>query len=358
MPKQQIDAGQTNAAKVRQARRIIHQHLTQRKSLSSRPRLLFVGLLAIMAMSLVGSILFGASANLNVRLVSSQEILMFALVNLGILVVIVIVFLLLVWFFFLRNEKSKPTKPFLVDEPEWDRSRLAYYTSLQQRSSENYTIFSIRILEEPLTAQNVATLLSAFTEFYVKCWLIAQKRFADLMEYTQTHALQFSEEAGLVISKISYNSPLNIDMKVDMSIKGLVDGLVTAVDGVAQARQRQEKAELENRGKEQEIQQQTVKADKEIQGMLLEHEKAALEIEKQRLELLEKRLEVQKKGIEYALEIAGKTVDALHPSADAETRAMIIQALLPNILQFQNGQGLELALPAPQNGNNDVTDEK
>jgi hypothetical protein len=81
---------------------------------------------------------------------------------------------------------------------------------------------------------------------------------------------------------------------------------------------------------------------------LLEHEQRRLKIEQQRLEVLEKQLEVQKKGIEYALEIAGKVVDTLHPGADAATRAMEIQILLPNLVQLQNGKGLELALPVSQ----------
>ncbi len=68
--------------------------------------------------------------------------------------------------------------------------------------------------------------------------------------------------------------------------------------------------------------------------------------EQQRLELLEKRLEVQKKGIEYALEIAGRVADTLHKGTDPAARAMEIRALLPNLLQLQNGRGLELALPS------------
>lgn len=360
MPKQQLDDGQTRAAKVKREVRRSYQRQVARTRFLRNPigsLLLLVGLLILLAVSMTTNTLFQATNTLKAT-VSFQEILIAALIAMSILLVFCIVLLLLFWFFFGRNEKGKLPPLVHIDEPAWDRRKLAFYAALQQRSSENFTIFSIRIIEEPLTAQNVATLVSAFTEFYVKCWLIAQHRFADLVEFTQTHAQQFSEEAGLVISKISYNSPLNIDWKVDASMQGLVDALVTAVDGVAQTRQRYEKAELENREKEQQINQQALKADKEIQGMELENEKATLEIEKQRLELLEKRLDVQKKGIEYALEIARKTVDVLHPNADSETRAMIIQTLLPNILQFQNGKGLELALPAPQNGKNEGKEQK
>jgi len=97
-----------------------------------------------------------------------------------------------------------------------------------------------------------------------------------------------------------------------------------------------------------EISRTKQQAEQEQQLALLEQERRRLEIEKQRLEVLEHQLEVQKKGIEYALEIADKVVDLLHPSMDPATRAMEIQALLPNLVQLQNGKGLELALPASQ----------
>jgi hypothetical protein len=47
--------------------------------------------------------------------------------------------------------------------------------------------------------------------------------------------------------------------------------------------------------------------------------------------------------------MAKKTVDLLHPNADDATKGMIVQALLPNILQIQNNKAIVMALPAPQN---------
>ena len=105
----------------------------------------------------------------------------------------------------------------------------------------------------------------------------------------------------------------------------------------------------EIQAKAQEFKQSEQKADQEQEMALLEREKQRLEIERLRLEVLEKRLETQKKAIEYALEIANKVIDALHPDADSATRAMEVQVLLPNLVQLQNGRGLELVLPAPQN---------
>jgi hypothetical protein len=210
---------------------------------------------------------------------------------------------------------------------------------------ENASTLRVRITEPELTAQNLTTIISALTELSTKYWLIAKGRFADLIEYTQTRNGRFAEEAGMVITRVTYNSPLNMDLKVDLSASSVAEALVTTIDGITQAPKRLKQKELENQAKAQEIRHSEQQAAHEQQMAALEQEQRRLEIEKQRLEVLEKQLEVQKKGIEYALEIAGKVVDLLHPGADPATRAMEIQVLLPNLVQLQNGKGLELALP-------------
>jgi hypothetical protein len=214
-------------------------------------------------------------------------------------------------------------------------------------STRRTSILHIRILEEPLTAQNLATIVSTLTELSTKYWLIAKGRFSDLIEYTQTHNGRFAEEANVVISRVSYNSPFNMDWKVDLSTPSVAEALVTTIDGITQRKERLEQAKLANLAKAQEVKEAEQKSERENQMALLEQEKQRLELEQRRLEVLEKQLEVQKKGIEYALEIAGKVVDTLHPGADPATRAMEIQSLLPNLVQLQNVKGLELALPIP-----------
>ncbi len=212
----------------------------------------------------------------------------------------------------------------------------------------------IRISEEPLTAQNLAMIVSTLTELSTKYWLIAKGRFSDLIEYTQTHNGRFAEEANVVISRVSYNSPFNMDWKVDLSAPSVAEALVTTIDGITQRKERLEQAKLENLAKAREIKEAEQKSERENQMALLEQEKLRLKLEQRRLEVLEKQLEVQKKGIEYALEIAGKVVDTLHPGADPATRAMEIQTLLPNLVQLQNGKGLELALPTPLKSTTDA----
>ncbi len=208
----------------------------------------------------------------------------------------------------------------------------------------------IRVIEEPLTPYNLTTIISALTELSTKFWLIANGRLAELIEYAQTHDVRFVEEAGLVITKITYNSPLDITFSSpNFDPKNIADAVVTTIDGITQRKARLEQAELENQAKAQAIKLAEQKAGQEQQMAALEREKQALEIEKQRLALLQQQLDLQKQGIEYALEIAKKTVDLLHPNADDATKGMIMQALLPNILQLQNGKGLVLALTEPKN---------
>lgn len=220
---------------------------------------------------------------------------------------------------------------------------------LNTQSIEESSIFHIRIVEEPLTAQNLTVIISNLTELSTKFWLIVKERFTNLIEYTQTHNRRFAEEANMIITRVAYNSPLNIDLKVDMSVSSVADALVKVIDGITGIRKKLEIADLEIQAKEQEINQSEQKADQDQEMALLEREKQRLEIERLRLEVLEKRLETQKKAIEFALEIANKVIDALHPDADPATRAMEVQALLPNLVQLQNGRGLEIVLPAPQN---------
>jgi uncharacterized protein YjbI with pentapeptide repeats len=208
--------------------------------------------------------------------------------------------------------------------------------------------FRIRILEEPLTPPALTSILSAFTNLCTKCWLIAHGRFADLIEYTQTHDTRFVEETQLAFTRITYNSPFDASLKIDLSASNVADAIRTTIDAVAQRKQRLEKAELENKEKAQEIEHAKQKADTENRSAFLEQERQELALERERLEILEKRLDVQKKGIMYAFEIAAQTVEVLQPDADEQTKVMLIQTLVPTVLQLQNGKGLELILPLPQ----------
>lgn len=236
-------------------------------------------------------------------------------------------------------------------------------------STINVQDIRIRINEIPLKPQNLVNIVSAFTEIYTKCWLIVRGRFADLIEYSQTRNGRFADEANLVISKVTQNSPINIDWKLDASPQGLILALATGVEAIAQIPRRIESATLDNRAKEltlklKELEAQEDLTDKEqarqiaAQKAELERQATLLGIERQRLELIAKRLEIEKMRIDYVLEIAGNMVTILRPSADEETKVMLLQTLIPSLLQLGEGRGLELVLPVAQKDNAIAEEQK
>jgi tetratricopeptide (TPR) repeat protein len=232
----------------------------------------------------------------------------------------------------------------LIQAREWKMAR-EVIDSIPKFVDASPTAIHIRLMEDPLTAQNLASMISALTELSTKYWLISKGRFADLIEYTQTHNGRFAEEAHTVVTKISYNSPFNMDWKVDLSAPSVAEALVTTIDGVTQLPKRLEKAKLENQARALEIKAAEQKIEREDQMALIEQEKQRLELEQRRLEVIEKQLEIQKKSIENALELAGKIADTLGLHADAETRTMVVQTFLSDIIQLQNIKGLEGPLP-------------
>jgi len=235
----------------------------------------------------------------------------------------------------------------------------------------------IKIVEDALTAPNFLTIMNAISQLHTKCWLIAKNRLADLIKFTQTQDIGLSKEANLVIVKVTHNSPADIKFNVntDISVQGIAEALKVAIDAFSQKQSRFDAAELENRARELEIkireqeaysatidkaqtrQIEAQAAELEKQKTLLGMEKQKLELEKQQLELQKERFEIETMRINYALETAKKMVDLLHPNTDEQTKAMILQTLIPNLLQLGNGKGLELvdqskssshALPAPK----------
>ncbi len=217
--------------------------------------------------------------------------------------------------------------------------------SLDQTNDAEEVIVIMRVNEEPLTLQNLTTILSALTELSTKYWLISEGRFYDLIEYTQTHNPRFAEEADVTIENITHNSPWNIDVKFGAT--DVAQAVVTTLDGIKQADERLIKEKLANQTALQKIKQAEQEAAHTHQMAEIEREQKRLEIEAQRLKLLEQQLDLQKKSVEVALDLAGKIVDSLHPTTDQSARTMMMRIVLPNILQLQNVKGLELILPAP-----------
>jgi hypothetical protein len=229
-------------------------------------------------------------------------------------------------------------------------------------------LIQIRIKEEPLTAQNLSTIIASLTDLHTKCWLIYHRRFAELIEYTQTHDIRFSKQANLIITQLSHNSPAEI--KIDAGIKDIAEALKIGIDAFIQSPLRYKAAKLENEAKalettlkEQEAhlaredkeQARTIEAQRaeiEIQTARLRVAQQQLELEQQRLTLQKAILEAEHQRINLAFETASKIVERLALNADEASKGMLVQVLLPQLLQLGSSNGLELILPSSQGNQN------
>jgi hypothetical protein len=217
--------------------------------------------------------------------------------------------------------------------------------------------FHISIIDEPLTVQNLSKIFTSLNILCNKCYLIAKFRLDDLVEYTQTRTDRFSLEANFSITDITHNSPFNFD--VSLNPESVAKALQLAIDAVSLTglRKKEQELVLQAKGldikiKEQEAQSKDDTSEalrqRELQEAKLERQKKLIELEKQQLELEKQRFELHSMRIKFALETAERMVDLLHPGTDEATKTMIVQTLLPDLLQLGISRGLQLALPPPQ----------
>jgi hypothetical protein len=271
--------------------------------------------------------------------------------------------------FFMWLWDQDTIKKIMSKDPARPHSlRTTYRPSPLLHTSNGSSALRIRIVEEPLTAQNFSIIISALTELHTKCLLIAKGRFPDLIEYSQTRNIRFPEQARLIISKITQNSPVDIKFNVnaDASAQGIVEALKLGIDAVSQAPLRHKEIQLANQAKELELKIQELVAQSELddkaqtrqinaQRAELENQKTQLELERQRLEIDRQNVALQKERLEYqiaardfAFDTAGMMIEKLYPEADKSTKAILIRTLIPDLLQLGNGKGLELALPVAE----------
>ena len=209
---------------------------------------------------------------------------------------------------------------------------------------ESTSTFRIRILEEPLTARNLATITSALTQLHTQCWLIATDRFADLIEYTQTHSSSFDVEANLTIAQLTHHSPAEI--KLNVSLEGVANALKTAIDAVMGMWERKRELELKNIALEEEIRRKKQEVETTLTNGRIAQQKALVELYDSQIELRRKQLDL----LDYAAEKAPKIVEALRPEADTTIKAMAANTLVTSILQLGETKGLELLPSQPNSG--------
>jgi hypothetical protein len=185
----------------------------------------------------------------------------------------------------LMNLASKYDMPSILQAMEEERNEKIHGKSNEAinevwnelaNEMKHSPIIPLRINEEPLTPQTLAIAFTALTELTTKFWLISKRRFADLIEYTQTHDIRFANEAGATIAWATFHSPFSFGLQVDKLVPGVAQAVMTVVDGLSQRKAHLEKLEIENLAAAQKIREAE-------ENLKQQQEMAALEREKQEI---------------------------------------------------------------------------
>jgi len=205
----------------------------------------------------------------------------------------------------IKNRRERESQAALATNTE-QSIQLEKPTSIEtlDQADDNSSSVQLSIIEEPLTARNLVTSISALIELHTKCWLIVQRRFDDFMKYTDTKDPHIEEEANLLFTNLTYDSPLSINL--DISLKSLAEALKTAIAAMPQTQPRIKALKLKDQAKE-----------------------AVTKLK-------------QLKNVDRADEIAARLVDDLSPGLDADTKIALTKGLQPSILQVGEISGLEL----------------
>jgi len=217
----------------------------------------------------------------------------------------------------------------------WSEALLTPQAKMESYIRSEATTIDLHITEIPITAPNLALILTNLTKLATELWLMGKRRFADLAEYTQTHDVRFSNEVGITIPWITYNSPLNFGLQLAQIVPGLADAFMTIVNGLTQRSVVKEKLELENQATEQQIEEARQKAYNEQRA-------ADINLKMMEVELRLRQWEAYNKiGATTDIE-TGITI--MLPIEDEATKSILSQLALPTVLQLSNTKGLELDL--------------
>jgi hypothetical protein len=232
------------------------------------------------------------------------------------------------------------------------------------------SVLTLRIDQEPLMVSNMATVLTAVTRLHAKLWLIEQNRGADVMEYAMTHDRLVTEEAKLTALSITQNSPVTIKLLISAK---LGKALASLIDAVTQARHRYQLAKLEvermqlalqaegqkrlavARAEAAELQEAKRERDflKRERELRLREREVELQrrttvVQSEELAMRELLVNIQMNIRKHALEQAILEVEQLNSSAALETREMMAQSLMEELLQFSATVGLAVVQLEPK----------
>ena len=234
-----------------------------------------------------------------------------------------------------RNESA----PSSADEPPFSTRPLG--PSEERGAAGTEAEVRLRIVEEPLTAHNVAIVFTALTDLYTKLVLLKREMVGDLVYFNQTHDPSYYVDTPLIISSMTQNSPVSIVLNVGPAIGKALESII---DAVTLTPARLKAAKLANELIVQRAHAQ--RAEARARGVNLEAashlalEQARVEYEREALKLERERLELHEQRLRVTLQTARMITDMMAPKTAADAREMIAQSLLPEIMQLRAARGL------------------
>ena len=230
--------------------------------------------------------------------------------------------------------------------------------------------YHIRLLEDPLPAQTLVTIITALTELFTKFWLVQQGRFTDLVEYALSHNIRFTQEANLVFTDITHRSPFDFKFDVNLNPESAARAIQLIYDMRKLEAEKKEKASLENKALEDEIERkkqelQVLLADKEVDRQIkvreanLKFQEASIKLQNDLADLEERKLKLRREKVEFDLDfidrvlnISKNLVDIFYPNADVDQKIIGGRIFFNNLLQLNGMEQLNFVLSVSQSTEN------
>lgn len=203
----------------------------------------------------------------------------------------------------------------------------------------------VLLTEDPLTATSLSMLATALADLHATCWLMLSRRLGDLARFACTHDQQLLREANLAMTVVS--QPRGVEVSVDPGEGPLRAAITHALEAIAHPEAQQERASLARRGSNEELQLKVLRADlaakhgrdaavppggpgATVSANRVAVEHAQAELERTCLEIARKQDELRLQAVRAGTEM----VYLLHPTASADMRAMLVEVLMPTLVQL------------------------
>ena len=197
----------------------------------------------------------------------------------------------------------------------------------------------------PTPAHRLAAFLSAVTALHTKLWLTRQGRFADVLTYGQTRspALEGESQLTLVLSEQPGGA---IFLQAEQCQQEVMEAIAHAL--ACSTRERwcalrdhllsQQVHELEQSASNDGEGGEGEQDDLAVLEAALAHQRQILALHKERGEVLQHLLESRFNALDQARRRGGALVAMVASQVSDELRAMLAQAMVPELLQLSSAQ--------------------